>query len=192
MASGLVRSALSYILTDDPTFAGTSKRCQKCLEQVTTLLDRITEDKYCDLFHDFSSQLLIHLQSLLQKGSSTVKREELWSIFHQKRTNGITRIWKTFLQSIQLDLDPLVYQSVTQLLYKDNIRTQFASGHTATTKKSACISLTHEEECIIRYAAGYVPFALLKKYEKSSLGSAVQCIECLTNIWQYVEKRLIF
>ena len=36
--------------------------------------------------------------------------------------------------------------------------------------------------CIIRYAAGYASFASLKKYEKSSLGSAVQCIECLTNM----------
>ena len=121
MASGIVRSTLSYILTDDSTFAGTSKRCQKCLEQVTTLLDRIMEERYCDLFNDFSSsfQLLTHFQSLLQKGSSTVKREQLWSIFHQKRTNDITKFWKTFLQS-SLIWDPLVYHSITQLLYEDN------------------------------------------------------------------------
>ena len=58
-----------------------------------------------------------------------------------------------------------MYQGVTQLLYEDKIRTQFATGY-ITTKNSTHIILTHEEECIIRYAAGCVPFALLKSMKK--------------------------
>jgi len=165
MASGIVRSAFYCILTDS-TFTGTSERSKTSLQQIATLLDTVAKENYCDIFDEFSSQLLTFLQSLLStpplNESVTVKRERLWSIFHQKRTNDIAKLWKTFLQSIQLDLDPLVYQTVTQLLYEDKIKAQFAFG--STTMKSSYIltTLNHEEECIIRYAAGYVPFALLK------------------------------
>ena len=42
--------------------------------------------------------------------------------------------------------------------------------------------LTTDEEIIIRYAAGYVPFKLLKKHEKGSSVEAVQFVECLTSL----------
>ena len=90
MASGLVWSALSNILTDS-TFTGTSEGSKVSCEQVIALLDKISEDGYCDMFEEFSIQLLTCLESLLitvYNGSvgSTVKREKLWSAFHQKRT----------------------------------------------------------------------------------------------------------
>ena len=42
--------------------------------------------------------------------------------------------------------------------------------------------LTTDEENIIRYAAGYVPFKLLKKHEKDSSVKAVQFVECLMSV----------
>ena len=188
MASGLVRSTLSNILTDY-TFTGTSERSKVSCQQVIALLDKVAEDSYCDLFEEFSSKLLTCLQSLLstpQNGSVDFvvhsKREQLWTIFHQKRTTEIANLWKTFLQSVQLDLDALVYQMVNQALYEDKIKAHFAAGSSIT--KSSCIqrALNREEECILRYAAGYVPFVLLRKYEKCVSESSVQFIECLSKM----------
>ena len=177
MTSGIVRSALSYILTDS-TFSGTPERSKKSLQQIATLLNAVAKGNYCDIFDDFSIRLLTHLQSLLSTSqlhdSVTRKREQLWSIFHQKRTADIARMWKTCLQSMQLELDPLAYQAVTQLLYEDKIKAQAASESTTTTKSNSfLITLTHEEECIICYAAGYVPFASLKNM-KNVYQKAVQ------------------
>ena len=39
-----------------------------------------------------------------------------------------------------------------------------------------------DEESIIRYAAGYVPMKLMKKYEKQSLDVAVEYVECLNSM----------
>ena len=41
------------------------------------------------------------------------------------------------------------------------------------------IELSTDEENIIRYAAGYVPLNIMKKYEKQSSEIAAECIECL-------------
>ena len=65
VASGIVRSALSYILTDDSTFTGTSERSKTSFGQIATLLDMIAKEEYYDSFDEFSSQLLTYLQSLL-------------------------------------------------------------------------------------------------------------------------------
>ena len=49
MASGLVRSALSNILTDS-TFTGIYERSKVSCEQVIALHDKVAEDRYCDMF----------------------------------------------------------------------------------------------------------------------------------------------
>ena len=181
MASGIVRGALSCILTDS-TFSRTSERSKKSLQQLTTLLSLIEEEPYCDIFDEFASQLLTSLQCLVESAHSesfTVKREYLWSTFHQKRVTDIARLWKNFLQSIKTELDPLV----TQLLFEGKIKTKFAGSITTTTNCTVPLkSLSHEEECIVRYAAGYVPFVLLRKHEKCLSDYSVQIVECLSNM----------
>ena len=69
MARGLVRRVLFNILTDS-IFTGTSERSEVLCQQVIALLDKVAEDGYCDLFEEFSSQLLTCLQSLLSTPKS--------------------------------------------------------------------------------------------------------------------------
>ena len=128
------------------------------------------------MFEEFSIQLLTCLESLLitlYNGlvGSTVKREKLWSAFHQKRTTELANLWKQFLRLVQLDLDAIASQTVTQALYENNIIVHFAVasiGPSVTSSSIQTANLSHEEECILRYAAGYVPFVLLRKHEKST------------------------
>ena len=128
------------------------------------------------MFEEFSIQLLTCVKSLLitvYNGSvgSTVKREKLWNAFHQKRTTELANLLKQFLQLVHLDLDAVVFKMVTQALYENKIIVRFAVasiGSSVTNSSIQTANLSHKEECILRYAAGYVPFVLLRKREKST------------------------
>lgn len=93
---------------------------------------------------------------------------ELWSGLFSEQDSMIPK------------LSPLVYQNVNQRLYEDLIRTHICSQSTITCRESSTEvkELTLDEENIIRYAAGYVAFKLLKKYEKSE----PEFVECLSTI----------
>ena len=194
MASALVRSALSIILTGS-TFNGASERSKTSCKQIIALLDKVTEDGYCDMFEDFSSQLLACLEffvSTANKGlvGCAIKREQLiWTTFHQNRTTELAFLWKEFLLSIRLDLDALVFQKVNQALYEDKVKTHFAVASGSVTSQTA--NLSHEEACILHYAAGYVPFIMLRKYENCTSDTSVQYMECLSNM-AICMRKLIF
>ena len=75
-------------------------------------------------------------------------------------------------------MSPIVYQQVNQKLYSDII-----SCHLSTKldyNRTAVPALTSDEENILRYAAGYVPFKLLNQYEKSLVESTDGITECHT------------
>ena len=67
MASGLLRSMLSYILTDS-TFTGVSKRSKLALQQTEDLLKKVSEEAYyIDHFHGFAVQLVFPQCRALRK-----------------------------------------------------------------------------------------------------------------------------
>ena len=74
----------------------------------------------------------------------------------------------------------IIYQPVTGRLYADLIKNYFT--YEGDTSNIETPPITTDEENIIRYAAGYVPFKLLKKYEKCSSVEAMQFVECLTGM----------
>ena len=78
-------------------------------------------------------------------------------------------------------LSALVYQHVNEKLYADLIKSHFSA--TMDSHSSIDVpALTVDEENVIRYAAGFVPFKLLKRYEKSSSVDAVSFTECLSSL----------
>ena len=105
MASGLLRSMLSYILTDS-TFTGVSERSKLALQQTEDLLNKVSEEAYIDRFHGFAVQLVTALESLcdvspMSGTSKTVaaQREMLWKVFHEKRLTELPELWKHFFAS---------------------------------------------------------------------------------------------
>ena len=70
-------------------------------------------------------------------------------------------------------LSPLVYQHDNQRLYTDLIKCHLSIDLGDRTTEMSTI--TADEENILRYAAGYVPFKLLK-YEKSPSGCIIECL----------------
>ena len=181
MASGLLRSKLSFILTDS-TYTGVSERSKLALKQTEDLIKKVSEDTYLDHFDEFAVQLVTALESISDvcPMSGTAKavaaqRERLWKVFHEKRTTQLPEMWKHFLQTVDNQLDTLVYQTVNQKLFEDIIKGKFG----VQPRKSSSASLTHDEECVIRYASGYIPFVLMKKHEENLSEASVSIIECL-------------
>ena len=78
-----------------------------------------------------------------------------------------------------LKLSPLVYQHVNQRLYSDLIKCHLSIDLGDRTTEMSTI--TADEENILRYAAGYVPFKSLK-YEKSPSGCIIECLSTHTSL----------
>ena len=122
MASGLLRSTLSFVLTDS-TFTGVSERSKVSLQQTEGLIKKGSEETYIDHFDEFAVQLVTHLESIsdvvpMSGTSKTVaaQREKLWKVFHEKRTTELPEMWKHFLQTVDHELDILVCQSTRSFL----------------------------------------------------------------------------
>ena len=80
---------------------------------------------------------------------------------------GDKGLWQTFLQELELTVDPLIQQLVSKTLMDTIIMSAVEGESELSSAPAPFVSrLTDEEENIIRYAAGYVPFALLKKHKK--------------------------
>lgn len=188
MSSGVVRASLCRFITE-PEFRQDVERSKTAREQVNKFLQVVTEDSCVDLFDTFASNLVKRLEKCLYScdvpfRSSSVRREKLWVAFQRIRLHDIEKLWcDLFAQDKMSSLSPLVYQNVTQRLYSDMIISHLSSA--VDTHHPKVPALTADEECVLRYAAGFVPFKLLKRYEKSSPTSSVDIvgiIECLSSM----------
>ena len=78
-----------------------------------------------------------------------------------------------------------MYQHVNQMLYEKQIKSHFSTECESANVElgsSEPPEITVDEENIIRYAAGYVPYKLLKKYEQQTSATAQYYVECLGNM----------
>lgn len=200
MAAGLVRAALCSILTDNDHL-DCVERSKAAKDSVTQFLKSVMEEDSCmDIFDEFASNLVRELEkcffscvsSDVPFRSKHMKREKVWSLFHSLRVSKLNKMWcDLFLLDIGNGmkfpkLTPLVYQSITQKLYSDIINchlgTKLDARSNSGNKSCESSSLTVDEENIVRYIAGYVPFKLLLKYEKSKAAEAVNVINCLSGM----------
>ena len=118
-------------------------------------------------------------------GSKGVQREKLWSSFHLLRNTQLAELWDQFFSLPNIPkLSPLVYQHVNQKLYEDQMK-YFLSTETKVhddPMSSDNPQITEDEENILRYAAGYVPHKLLKKYGSHSSLISHLYVECLSSM----------
>ena len=114
--------------------------------------------------------------------SKSVQKEKIWSEFHKVRMSELPKLWRDICSKHDVlpNLSPLVCQYVNQRLYASIIKSHLGDSSQSTPSNNDVPKLTTDEESIIRYAAGYVPFKLLKKYEKGSSDMAVSAVECLS------------
>ena len=167
-----------YSTLEDPTFSQSSERWKAAKQQISEVLQGTSEDN----FDAFATKLMKTLEKRFFSTISTVTRsrsvlrEKMWTTFHQLRLSELPLIWTEFFPN----MSSLVCQQVSYKLYADLAKINLSQGQGIKPPSTEIPELTLDEENIIRYAAGYVPFKLLKKYEKSKeVDFALSVIECL-------------
>ena len=111
--------------------------------------------------------------------SKSVLKEKVWIKFHHLRISELPKVWSVYSS----DLSPLVCQHVNYKLYAELVRLNLGQG-TLCYKNVDIPELNEDEENILRYAtAGFVPFKLLMKFEKSlNTEFAASVSECLLSM----------
>ena len=98
-----------------------------------------------------------------------VKKDKMWSRFHEVRTSSHFRMkWEVFLSASVGDFPPTFFQYVTDSLFKVIL----AKSHQATpSTSSSALSpspLSSEEQNALRYVGGYVVRNILKQYKRNA------------------------
>lgn len=191
MAS-VVKSVICSVITDSSLFDW-SEPSKLAKEQARIFL-QATEEKCVQSFDQFCGALTKTVEknffACVSAGgacrSKFVQREKLWSSFHHLRTTTLSELWQNFLSQPDVpNLSPLVYQYVNQKLYEKQMKSHFSTDCEPTAADPASCEypeITVDEENIIRYAAGYVPYKLMKKYEHQPSATARYFVECLGNM----------
>ena len=195
MASGNLKAALCSVLTDYDHLDGVG-RCKQAKDDVRKFMTAVMKnDSLMDIFDEFASNLIKELEkcffscisSDVPFRSKHMKREKIWKSFQKLRFNKLGKMWSDLFLSNEGNipkLSPLIYQSITQKLYSELINCHIGTINDikVASSRSEVASLTVDEENIIRYVAGYVPFKLLLQYEKNMAAEAVQVIDCLAGM----------
>ncbi len=175
--SDMLRTSLSFVLDD---FTGISERSKMALQQTKDLLGRISGEnlEYVHHFESFGAELFASLESCLEVHTMASRREKMWKVFHEQSITKLPQMWKSFLQTVDIELDPMVSQTANHKMYEEMIKAKFG----VVSRKSSLATLSKDEECVVRYAAGYIPFVLLKKYHNSHSMVSASIVECLSSM----------
>ena len=191
MASGLLRSSIVTVIDKIPSRSSRSQQFQVRLQELLAKIVR--GEKEVEAFDSFSERIVAYLRSRIDEvtqglASVSSKRTKIWSDFHQIRldkTGLLHREWKILLDKLNengadLANDALLQQSIFNEIYSLLVAEYF-SLHTANSKENIAVPpvFTEDEMNAMRYACGYVPHALLKKYEKKCGDKYSNFVQCL-------------
>ncbi len=176
-AVGYLKTGLERIKVH-PVFSGKYPQAMIVIGLVTALLNSSNSPH----FSEYSCTLVSALWVIVTAGDDKFLQPEamdkVWQAFHKfKLTSG--NEWKAFLDILRIDSlgnhIQIVYQhlllDIVTLLIKD--RNEADLPLSQSDKK---VPLSKEEEQVLRYVAGYVPFALCEKLrtQKNST-AAIYC-----------------
>ena len=186
MSSGIVRCAISTVLEkkammlDSTRVKDYKKVGQDILEKIVLGEAEVTA------FDTFSTTLLCVFKSPFDHTrtyrSPGTKRQKLWSEFHQLRVKRLPKIWEQLFKALDLQVDdPFLQQSANQEVFEILLMEHFTQQSSSHGEQDAAESppLSKDELNAMRYAGGYVPHSLLKRFEKRKGKKYDQFIECL-------------
>lgn len=184
MASGLVRGAISVVLNDDKLVKATKTDNMRLFGQ--TFCSKIMEsDRELDLFDKFCVQFVHDIDKIFSTMSKrirspTTKRTRAWTSFHREREKNLPQLWHNLFSSLKLEDNSFFAQSINQELFQQRL-VEFLSPAGILSKSTSYdeVEFTVDDLNILRYACGYVPYSLLKKFEKLQGAKAGCFVDCL-------------
>ena len=108
----------------------------------------------------------------------------MWRSFQTIRTSDtFVKDWKVFiLQSVNLKAFPAFYQFVTDYIFTELIKLEFSIQRGEDHTESSMRPLTEEEQCALRYVAGYVIYTV---YNWTETGSHTQKEEMMFLLMEF-------
>lgn len=185
MASGIVRGAMSSVLTDENLVKSTrTDEMKKFGREVLEIC--LQGDKEIEVFDQFSVKLTSTINLLFSEvkerniKSMASKRTRCWSSFHVLRQDVLPKLWLDFFTELHIEVNYLFTQCVNQELFQQMLVTFFTEEcKPVASHKEDTIVLTLDQLNALRYACGYVPHMLLKKYKIKTGAKAERFVRSL-------------
>ena len=120
--------------------------------------------------------------------STDDRREKSYQMFYVKRIGSLKKLWNDFHGILQLPQpDPIWTQAVNRLLFDQDLVSRLGTDkrheyQPTLSTATATDGLGSDEENIIRYIAGYIPFKLMKAYEKKDTQEDANVLDCLSEM----------
>ena len=159
---------------------------------------RILETPSKEILEDFGKSMIEAVAVCIphekeRAASFSTFKEKAYLSFLSLRITKLPKMWKSFYDSLEMPSDdPLLAQICNRklferLLVESAVNTK---GTVAESQIEHAEVLSGDEENALRYASGYVPFKLLKKYRKSLNVRNRQFVECLQSLSANEEEEL--
>ena len=163
--------------------------------QAEELLSKASMDCHSDAFHCFATGLHSTLQSkfpvqeMRSKTKQTRLIENLWGRFHHARLLELPALWEELRAKLCCESSyTMLQQHANETLfqnmlanYLDTILVQEVQAQSPLYKLQK-LQITHDEDNIIHYTSGYVPYKLLKRFSCQGSDKAVEYVECLSHM----------
>ena len=179
----IIEEALRELLRDGiPRSSGSIATASR--QAAEGLLEWISIDSNRDSLVIFTSEVVQALdRAFPEQRLSQAAREKMWGAYHCIRTSPtFACLWREFLQRAKIQVLPIFYQSLTDILFQRRIEFYFPISKHSDKGEAEDSVLTFEEENAIRYAAGYVLRAVRKKTTKPSKQQKDQLVETIDAI----------
>ena len=136
----------------------------------------------------FCKELFQAISCIAKPAPSTDDRKEKsYQMFYVKRIGSLKKLWNDFHGILQLPQpDPIWTQTVNRLLFNQDLVSCHGTDkrhedQPTQSTATATNELGSDEENMIRYIAGYIPFKLMKVYEKDTQEDA-NVLNCLSEM----------
>jgi hypothetical protein len=162
-----------------------SKRGKRQAAEVKQFIETAGRMEVQRLLATFATGLLKTIQQCITLSFATELRcREASSVaFYQAQQKIIPDLWNRIHSDLSLPIpDPLWTQTVSRLLYEDILVQLLKSKRQSTPVAKEQVPLNSEQENIIRYVAGFVPFKMLTRYKKQGTVNAAAIVDCLADM----------
>ena len=182
MAMEVIRRFL-LAFVNEKVITAKKERCSRLREAATSLHSANFGSKAILLADEIVSS--VRLCIVLDEGSRIrnfcVMREGAQKAFHALRTGKLLHLWNDFMaEQGLLSYDHFLPETVSQMIFDDTLSSAASSSsQISVTEPQASKTLTGDKENAIRFASGFVPHHLLKRYRKDASKEGQATRQCL-------------
>ncbi|MDA8002401.1 MAG: hypothetical protein MPL62_14075 [Alphaproteobacteria bacterium] len=166
-----------------------SSRGKRQIDEVDRFKRAIGAEEQQELFERFAKHLMHLIRSCIAEpaASKDRRREKSYSLFYSKRIGELKKLWNDIHSQLRLPQhDPIWTQSLNQILFNQSLVSCIGVARQEQQPTGCTVSeepaMGTDEENIIRYMAGYIPFKLMKVYEKRDTQEDANVLDCLSDM----------